>query len=56
MLNENEILILDKKGKDVTSKVTAISAFQVTIQYSADRIYTYNKSIGDVIIFKLDLL
>lgn len=44
MLNENEILILDKKGKDVTSKVTAISAFQVTIQYSDYRIYTYDKS------------
>ena len=56
MLNENEILILDKKGKDVTSKVTAISAFQVTIQYSADRIYTYNKSNLKIITSPIDLL
>jgi len=55
MLNENEILILDKKGKDVTSKVTEISAFQVTIQYSADRIYTYNKSNLKIITSPIDL-
>lgn len=55
MLNENEILILDKKGKDVTSKVTEISAFQVTIKYSADRIYTYNKSNLKIITSPIDL-
>ena len=53
--NDNEILILDKKGKDVTSKVTEISAFQVTIQYSADRIYTYNKSNLKIITSPIDL-
>lgn len=44
MLNEEEILVLDGKGKDITSKVILISNSKVDVQYSENKIYSYNKS------------
>lgn len=44
MLNEEEILILNSKGKDITSKVILISNSKVDVQYNENKIYSYNKS------------
>lgn len=44
MLNEEEILILNNKGKDITSKVILISNLKVDVKYSNNKIYSYNKS------------
>ncbi len=44
MLNEEAVLILDKKGKDITSKVILMSDSKVDVQYGENKIYSYNKS------------
>lgn len=44
MLNEEEILILNCEGKDITSKVVSLSNSKVDVQYSKNKIYSYNKT------------
>jgi len=44
MLNEEEVLILDKNQKDITSKVISESDSHLQVQFSENSIYTYNKN------------
>lgn len=44
MLNEEVILILNNKEKDVTSKVISISGSKIIVQYDKEKVYSYNRS------------